>query len=428
MHAQRITALTALAAASALVMTGCAGGSAAPAADVTAEPEYSGTLSILTKFGGDPLGPYFETLAAEYEELHPEVTVELIQETDQSVKDKTKTLTASGALPDIYFTWTGNWAQNFIDGGLAADLTDVIGPDTEWGQTFGEASLSAFEVDGKYFGIPLYNNGKFMGYNTAIFDEVGIEVPTTFEELIESCAPLREAGYEPIAFGNKDGWPALHYLQQLFAYNVPSDVLHDDFSPATATLDDAGYVASLEQFKTLVDECTDTGTGTNGVLYTTAQEALAGGRAAMYYQEILEFDTVTAEGNALTPENFGIFPLPVPERRQGRAGRDRGIARGIPHQREVASGRARRRLHEVRHDARERHDPLVAALRPAQHRRRRRDTRDLERRRVRRHHEGERGIRARHLARHRHGARGRRRMARRRRGPHQRRLDARGSA
>ena len=205
MHAQRITAAAALAAASALVLAGCGGGNAAPAADVTDEPEYSGTLSILTKFGGDPLGPYFENLAAEYEELHPDVKVELIQETDQSVKDKTKTLTASGALPDIYFTWTGNWAQNFIDGGLAADLTEVIAPDTEWGKTFGEASLSAFEVDGKYFGIPLYNNGKFMGYNTAIFDEVGLEVPTTFEELIDSCAPLRAAGYEPIAFGNKDG-------------------------------------------------------------------------------------------------------------------------------------------------------------------------------------------------------------------------------
>lgn len=328
MHAQRFTAAAALAAASALALAGCAGGSAAPDADITAEPEYSGTLSILTKFGGDPLGPYFENLADEYEELHPEVTVELIQETDQSVKDKTKTLTASGALPDIYFTWTGNWAQNFIDGGLAADLTEVIGPDTEWGKTFGEASLSAFEVDGKYFGIPLYNNGKFMGYNTAIFEEVGVEVPTTFEELIASCAPLRSAGYEPIAFGNKDGWPALHYLQQLFAYNVPSDVLHDDFSPATATLDHPGYLASLEQFKTLVDECTDTGTGTNGVLYTTAQEALAGGRAAMYYQEILEFDTVTAEGNLLTPEDFGIFALPVPEGADGEPGAIEGSPEG----------------------------------------------------------------------------------------------------
>ncbi|MBO0981927.1 ABC transporter substrate-binding protein [Microbacterium sp. SD291] len=299
------------AAATALTLASCSATPTAPAADVSAEPEYSGELSILTKFGGDPLEAYFEDIAAEYEELHPDVKIELIQETDQSIKDKTKTLTASQALPDIFFTWTGNWAQNFVRGGIAADLTDVIAPGTEWGDTFGEGSLSAFEFDGKYYGIPLYNNGKFMGYSKAAFQTAGIEVPTTFEELIESCGPLRDAGYEPIAFGNKDGWPALHYLQQLFAHNVPSDVLHADFDPETAKWDDPGYVTSLEQFSELVNNCTDSGKGTNGVLYTTAQEALAGGRAAMYYQEVLEFDSITVEGAKVTAEDFGIFPLPA---------------------------------------------------------------------------------------------------------------------
>ena len=315
---RKTIAVSAMLAAAALALSGGAGGGGgAKAVDVNAEPEFSGKLSVLTKFAGEPLEPYFLDLAKDYQQLHPDVEFEFIQETDQSIKDKTKTLTASGALPDIYFTWAGTWAQNFVEGGLAADLSEVIAPGTEWGDTFGEASLDAFEYDGKYFGVPLYNNGKFMGYNTEAFAKAGVEVPTTFEELIDSCGPLRDAGYEPIAFGNKDGWPGLHYLQQLFAYNVPSDVLSADFVPETAKWDDPGYAKSLEQFDELVTECTDTGKGTNGVLYTTAQEALSGGRAAMYYQEILEFDTVTAEGSKVAPDNFGIFKLPVPAGAKG---------------------------------------------------------------------------------------------------------------
>jgi raffinose/stachyose/melibiose transport system substrate-binding protein len=312
MRSRALTTFAALAGTSVLALAGCGGGTAsAPAADIAAQPEFSGTLSILTKFAGEPLDPYFENLAAEYQKAHPEVRIELIQETDQSIKDKLKTLTASNALPDIYFTWTGNWAENYVRGGRAADLSKVIGPDTEWGRTFGKASLDAFSFDGKYYGIPLYNNGKFMGYNKAAFAKAGVKVPATFDELVRSCPTLREAGYEPIAFGNKDGWPALHYLQQLFAYNVPAATLRADFDPATAKLDDPGYLTALKQFKTVVTECTDTGTGTNGVLYTSAQEAFSSGKAAMYYQEILEFDNATA-GKGLTPENFGIFPLPVP--------------------------------------------------------------------------------------------------------------------
>ncbi|MEV4020071.1 ABC transporter substrate-binding protein [Nonomuraea angiospora] len=309
-----------------LTLAACSGGgpAQAPAADAAATPEFSGTLSILTKFAGDPTGPYFENLAAEYQKKHPQVKVELIQETDQSVKDKLKTLTASDALPDVYFTWTGNWADNYIRGGRAADLTKVIGPDTEWGRTFSPGSLAAFARDGKNYGIPLYGNGKFMGYSKSAFAKAGVEVPKTFEDLVAACGPLRKAGYEPVAFGNKDGWPALHYLQQLFAYNVPDAVLQADFVPATAKLDNPGYVTALNQFKTLVDQCTDTKSGTNGVLYSSAQEAFATGKAAMYYQEILEFDNATS--GKLKPADFGIFQLPVPGDHPG----DPAVLEGSP--------------------------------------------------------------------------------------------------
>ncbi|MET8862075.1 ABC transporter substrate-binding protein [Nonomuraea sp. NPDC004580] len=310
-----------------LTLAACSGGGGAeqaPAADPAATPEFSGTLSVLTKFAGEPTGPYFENLAAAYSKQHPEVKVELIQETDQSVKDKLKTLTASDALPDIYFTWTGNWADNYIRGGRAADLTKVIGPDTEWGKTFSPGSLAAFARDGKNYGIPLYGNGKFMGYSKAAFEKAGVKVPATFEDLLAACGPLRKAGYEPIAFGNKDGWPALHYLQQLFAYNVPDATLQADFDPATAKLDHPGYVTALNQFKTLVDQCTDTRDATNGVLYSSAQEAFANGKAAMYYQEILEFDNATSA--KVKPDDFGIFQLPVPRNAAG----DPDVLEGSP--------------------------------------------------------------------------------------------------
>ena len=297
--------------------------------DLTAAPEYEGTLSILTKFGGEPLSPYFEDLAAEYKALHPDVDFEIIQETDQSIKDKTKSLVASSALPDIYFSWTGDYATKFIDGGLAADLSPVLSPDSEWGSTFGAASLDAFSKDGKYYAVPLYNNGKFMGYNKSIFEAAGVEVPTTLEELIEACPKLEAYGVEPLAFGNKDGWPGLHFLQQLFAYNVPQDVLEKDFIPATATWEHPGYAKSLEEFQAVVQECTSTGSDSNGVLYSTAQQAQSAGQAAMYFQEVLEFDSVVTETSKISREDFGIFALPVPEDVQDDPGALEGSPEGM---------------------------------------------------------------------------------------------------
>lgn len=288
-------------------------------ADPNATPDYSGTLTILTKFGGETMSPYFEDLKAEYIKAHPNVKIELIQETDQSIKDKSKSLIASKKMPDIYFSWIGNaWGNMYIDNGLAADLTPYIGPDTDWGKTFGKASLDAYSRGGKYYGVPLYQDVKLMGANKAAFDKAGVAIPTTWEELIASCEPLRKAGYEPIAFGNKDGWPGVHWLGQLIAYNVPKDVAVADNDPKTAKFDDPGYLTALQQYSEMVNTCTDTGKDSNGVDYTTSQTALASGRAAMYYQEILEFGHYTADDSKIK-DSFAIFPLPAPKDAKGDA-------------------------------------------------------------------------------------------------------------
>ncbi|ULB11974.1 extracellular solute-binding protein [Cereibacter azotoformans] len=285
-------------------------------ADPSAPVEHEGTLRVMTKFGMQRLAPYFVELAKAYEAQHPGVKIELIQEDDDSVKGKTKTLVASNSIPDVFFSWTGTWGGNFVRGKRAVDLTPVIGPDTEWGKTFAPAAVGAFVYEGKNYGIPLYLDAKFMGYNKTIFADLGISEPATLEEMLEACDTIREAGITPISIGNKEPWVAVHYLGQLLAYNVPKEVLERDFDPATADYSDPGYVASLEQFKAIADRCT-IGAGMNGISYQTAIQELSDGKAAMYYQEIIEFDNAASATTKLTPEEFGFFPLPAPKEAKG---------------------------------------------------------------------------------------------------------------
>lgn len=308
----------ALTAVSALALS--AGQGLAAGKDVVADPnakvEYNGTLSILTKFGLQQLSPYFVNLASEYEKLHPGVTVELIQESDDSVKGKTKTLVASNSLPDIYFSWTGSWGGNFVRGGRAVDLSKVIGPDADWGKTFSPAAVKAFQYNGKFYGIPLYLDAKFMGYNKQVFAKLGLAEPATFEQLLASCDTIRQSGMTPISLGNKEAWPVVHYVGQLLAYNVPQATLERDFDPDTAEYTDPGYVEALKQFQQLAERCTDRA-AMNGTSYASALQAFSNAKSAMYYQEIIEFDQSAAAGSALQVSDFGFFQLPVPEGAKG---------------------------------------------------------------------------------------------------------------
>jgi raffinose/stachyose/melibiose transport system substrate-binding protein len=301
----------------ALALTACSSGGGA-SADITAKPDYSGSISILTAAAGDPLGSYFEDLVKDYKKLHPDVKITLAQETDDNaIKDKEKVLIGSQSLPDIYFSYAGNWGENFAANGLAVDLSSVIAPGTAWGDTLGEGSLNAFKYDGKYYGIPQYVDGKFMGYNKKIFSDLGLDVPKSLDELISDCSTIKAAGYVPIAFGNKDGWPGLHYLGQLFAYDVPQQTLQADLQPATAKYTDDGYLQGMKQFQELVTQCTGDAGNSNGVTYTTAQQQQGTGKAAMYYQELIEFDSVNTADSQLKKDGFGLFQLPAADGAKG---------------------------------------------------------------------------------------------------------------
>jgi raffinose/stachyose/melibiose transport system substrate-binding protein len=305
----------AAAVAAVLVLAGCGGdqsGGSTTAPELAVNGEKSGTLSIVTKFADPKYAPYFVSVAKAYEAANPKVKVDLQQVGDQPFKDKIRVLSAANQLPDIYFSWAGDFANKFVRAGLAADLTSVLGPDTEWGKTFTPASLKAFQYDGKSYGVPIDLDGKYLAYNKAAFTKAGISTPpATFEELLTACGKLKAAGYTPIALGNQFGWPAIHYITQLNAYDVAADQLAKDYDPANGAFTDPGYITALQQFKTLSDTCSNP--SANGLSHEAAQANLLSGKAAMQYIESLEFQVLTEKGGASKEiaDNWSFIRLPA---------------------------------------------------------------------------------------------------------------------
>jgi raffinose/stachyose/melibiose transport system substrate-binding protein len=317
-------------AALSILLAGCSGGGGGQGGEPSAGTDlsqvtYEGTVSVLTRYAGD-YEAYFQKMKADYETAHPGVTIDLQQESDQGYKDKIKTLTASQSLPDVYFSWAGAYAAQFQDNGLALDLTSVIAPGTQWGDTFAKSALEVYDDDGVYFGIPFGLDAKFMVYNDKLMAQAGVDVPTDFDGLITACQALKGQGITPMAFGNIDGWPAIHYITQLNSYDVPAATLTADFDPATATWDDPGYVESIDQFGQILSECTTTGQDANGSDYYSERDAFSRGEAAMFYVENLEFGATAPEGSQVDQDGWSVSVLPVPAGAKG----DTGSLTGAP--------------------------------------------------------------------------------------------------
>ena len=102
------------------------------------------------------------------------------------------------------------WSDRFAAGLLARCMYSADGA------TFGEGELWGLPVESEIVGVY---------YNEQIFADNGLEVPATLEEFETLLAALREAGVEPLVFGNLDKWQAIHLFGEVHATNTTREFL-----------------------------------------------------------------------------------------------------------------------------------------------------------------------------------------------------------
>ena len=115
--------------------------------------------------------------------------------------------------PDDVFTWfAGYRMQFFAEQGLVGDISDVVGALPGLTDSLRAQSTAA---DGKQYFVPFDYYPWAVYYRPSLFTERGYAVPATLDELVALSTQMQADGLNPIAFGDKDGWPAMGTFDQL---------------------------------------------------------------------------------------------------------------------------------------------------------------------------------------------------------------------
>lgn len=184
-------AATASALSLGLVLSGCASSGGDAGADASAD-----ALEAALEAGGEitywTWTPSAEAQVAAFEEAYPEVTVNLVN-AGTNTEEYTKlqnAITAGSGAPDVaqveyYAIPQFALADSLVD--LApygfGDLEDLYTPGPWGAVTSGE----------KVFGLPQDSGPMAMFYNKTVFDQYGIEVPTTYDEYFAAAEALHAA-------------------------------------------------------------------------------------------------------------------------------------------------------------------------------------------------------------------------------------------
>jgi raffinose/stachyose/melibiose transport system substrate-binding protein len=303
---KRFSALLMLILTLSLVFTSCIG-SVKPG-DAPADSEGDSgepiVLSFLNKYPEDEYRPHFERVIKEFQDIHRNVTINMESVSDHAIKDKLSIIAGSD-LPDIFFTWPGEYQRKFDRAGITLDLTPYLDADPEWRDSFIPALLDTGAYQGKNYSIPFRFSIMFVLYNKDMFAQYGLEEPEDYSEFLDICETLKENGEIPLLFGNSGEWYGSWYAGTYNQLCVPYDVKLKDYDPASGEFAHAGYVNALQYIKDLQDK----GYFSPNVLsvdYYQAREQFCAGMGGMFLDATSQF-SIFEEDAAM---DWGFFKFP----------------------------------------------------------------------------------------------------------------------
>lgn len=165
-------------------------------------------------------------VAAFGEEHGVEITVQGIAANDLS--PNLVTAVTGGEGPDVAILDTSHIPQ-LAAGEVLKDITD-LSADLE--DQFHEGAWQYSQYDGKQFGLPTDSANTALFYNVTMFEEAGLEVPTTWDELVDAAVELTipeedQYGYMlgALGYGSFSFWPWLWQNGGEITGDDPGDVL-----------------------------------------------------------------------------------------------------------------------------------------------------------------------------------------------------------
>lgn len=300
----------------------------ATAALASCAPSSAGATEIIFYQSKPEVIEYFDQLIEQFHQTQSRVRVR---------HDATSNLAGSFVRenpPDLGCLNYNFEVARYVERGVLSDLSDMPAADR-----IREDLKPLIEVTATYPGrtsvIPYSLMAAAVLYNRDIFDEQGVEPPTTWDEFMTLCETLSAAGVTPIYSTFRDPWTI---AQGPFDYSVGGMVDVTEFftqlkqqgadvGPDTPVAFSQQFVEPVERMKAFIGYSNDDAASRG---YGDGNLAFANGEAAMYFQGPWALTEIAKTNPDM---NVGAFPLPMtddPDDRRVRANID--LALWIPEQ------------------------------------------------------------------------------------------------
>ena len=247
-----------------------------------------------------------ETVINNFNAANPGIKVNFVQVPD------TATVLQSRAqlneMPDMFGCTTGNMFELMFEDGIIMDLTGQ-----EFLNNVESSSLEMSTYNGKNWRLPYSLSCYGLYVRTDIFEEQGLDLPTTWDELMDVCEKLTAAGITPFALPDKT--MVYQRMERMMSFMSEDDTEFKQIAAGELEAKDSKLLqnyanASLQIVNYMTPESL-------GAEYTESYQQLIAGEAAM---------TINGGWSLATLKDYdpdikvALIPMPNPTGEESKVG------------------------------------------------------------------------------------------------------------
>ena len=219
------------------LMTGCGNSKSASSEEIVTEIKEPVEITFWHAMNGD-LEKTLQKLTDKFMEENKNIKVTL--QNQSSYPELQQKITATTASPDDLPTLTQaypHWMINAMQDELVVDLKPYIENETIGFENY-EDILEGFRdssnIDGKIYGMPFNKSTEVIWYNKTLFEELGLKVPTTYEEFAEVSKTITEKkGIVGAGFDSLNNFYITYLKNKGVDFNSKTDVTGKESVEAT---------------------------------------------------------------------------------------------------------------------------------------------------------------------------------------------------
>ncbi|MFC4301840.1 ABC transporter substrate-binding protein [Cohnella boryungensis] len=246
-------------------------------------------LRIYAQYSDEDTKGYYDYAVAELAKEMPNVELELeIQAQDDG--QKLKTYAATGNLPDIINVGLDQInvfrkSNNILE---LDEYVDKLGFKDKMHQN---ALNTLYTDDNHVYAFPYAGNELILlYYNKELFEQNGVKVPTTFEELRTAIDAFAAKGITPLSIFAKEKWPDVAFFDMFATRYRPGGI--SDLDKGIAQPSDEAYLKAAQDIVDLV-KAGLLPKGATNLNYDQAAALFHEGKAAMFVNGQWEIEAST---------------------------------------------------------------------------------------------------------------------------------------